>query len=46
MYILITCWNVNKGKIYLEKIKIIENKIINENNSWLKKKNGINWGIL
>jgi hypothetical protein len=46
MYILITCWNVNKGKIYLEKIKINANKVKNEKDNWFKKKKGINWGII
>ena len=45
MYILITCWKVNKGKIYLEKIKIKANKLKNEKVNWLTKKNGINCGI-
>ena len=30
MYILITCWNVNNGKIYLEKTYINANKVNNE----------------
>ena len=45
IYNLITCWNVNCGKIYLEKIYTIANNTANENNIWLKKKKGINWGI-
>jgi hypothetical protein len=40
-----TCWNVNKGKIYLEKINIMLKKIINETINWLKKKKGISCGI-
>ena len=31
IYILTTCWNVNKGKIYLENTKIKANKVRNEN---------------
>lgn len=46
MYTLITCWNVNKGKIYLEKINIRLNKMKKEYTNWLKKKNGISWGII
>ena len=46
MYILITCWYVNKGKINLEKIKIKASKVKNEKDSWFKKKNGNNWGII
>ena len=30
MYILITCWYVNNGKMYLENIKIKTNKLKNE----------------
>ena len=45
IYNLITCWNVNCGKIYLEKIYTIANNTENENNIWLKKKKGINRGI-
>ena len=37
MYILTTCWNVNEGKIYLEKIYINANKIKNEKDNWLMK---------
>ena len=45
IYILTTCWNVNKGKIYLENTKIKANKVKNENVNWLTKKKGINCGI-
>ena len=31
IYNLITCWNVNEGKIYFEKTKIIDNKTANAN---------------
>lgn len=31
MYILITCWKVNKGKMNLENITIKANKLTNEN---------------
>ena len=46
IYNLITCWKVNKGKIYLEIMNIIANKVINEKDNWLIKKKGINWGII
>jgi len=37
IYILVTCCNVNKGKIYLENTKIRTNKVKNENDNWFKK---------
>jgi len=37
MYILITCWNVNRGKIYLEKTYIKVNKVKKEKDNWFKK---------
>ena len=45
IYILVTCWSVNKGKMYFEKTKIRASKVKNENDNWFKKKNGINCGI-
>ena len=35
IYILTTCWKVNKGKIYLEKRYIKTNKVKNEKDNWL-----------
>ena len=46
IYILTTCWNVNRGKMYLEKTKIKANKVKNEKVNWLTKKNGANCGII
>jgi len=37
MYILTTCWNVNKGKIYLEKTNIKTINVKNEKDNWFKK---------
>ena len=37
IYILTTCWNVNKGKIYLENTNIKANKVKNEKVNWLTK---------
>ena len=37
MYILITCWNVNKGRMNLENITIKAIKLKKENDNWLIK---------
>ena len=37
MYILTTCWKVNKGKMYLENTNIKVNKVKNANTNWLSK---------
>ena len=37
MYILVTCWSVNKGSMYLENTNIKVNKVKNENDNWFKK---------
>lgn len=37
MYIRDTCCAVNKGKIYLEKIKIKASNVKKANDSWFKK---------
>ena len=37
IYILITCWKVNNGNIYLENTKIKVSKVKNENENWLTK---------
>ena len=45
IYTRTTCWKVNKGKINLENMKIITIKVKIVNDSWFKKKYGINCGI-
>jgi len=37
MYILVTCWSGNNGKINLENTKIRVRSVKNEKDSWFKK---------